>query len=195
MRARKRVKRIPLLMVGYSYGSLITSHLPPVDEMAKVINSAIADSPEYMTCLAALRDCAQEWGMRTRGISAAVSKTATAVPIPTEIQPSYLLISPLLPPLSSFLTLSIFSSTARSNLMSEKPKEHKRGQVLVVHGDIDIFTSVDKYKNWEKRWTIGERGEVIQTRKVVRVSGAGHLWVEKGVMGKLIKAVEEWLMG
>lgn len=188
-------KRIPLLLAGYSYGSLITTHLPPVDEVVKVINSAIETSPEYMTCLAALRGCAQEWSMRTRGIPAAVPKTAIAVPISgAKIQPSYLLISPLLPPLSSFLTLSIFSPTASSNLMSERLEAHKRGKILVVHGDMDIFTSVDRYKKWEERWTVGERGAVIQTRKVVRVSGAGHLWLEKGVIGKLIKAVEEWLM-
>lgn len=185
-------RRMKVLMAGYSYGSLITSHLPPVDEIAQQIDMGIGKSPEYKTCIEGLRGSGRAWGHSSLPITEAPGVFEISG---IEIQPSYLLISPLLPPLSSFLTLSIFSAAATSSVMSEELGKHTRGSILVVHGDTDMFTSAAKYRRWGETWTVTEEGEVIQTRTVVEIAGAGHLWIEEGVMVQLVKAIGEWADG
>jgi len=185
-------RRMKVLMAGYSYGSLITSHLPPVEEMAQQIDMGIEKSPEYKACIEGLRGFGRAWGHSSLPVTEAPGVFEIRG---MEIQPSYFLISPLLPPLSSFLTLSIFSAAATSSIMSEELGKHKRGSILVVHGDTDMFTSVAKYRKWRETWTVTDEGGVIQTRTVVEIVGAGHLWIEEGVMVQLVKTIGEWADG
>ncbi|KAF8429018.1 Alpha/Beta hydrolase protein [Tirmania nivea] len=185
-------RRMKVLMAGYSYGSLITSHLPPVDELSQQIDMGIEKSPEYKACIEGLRASGRAWGHSSLPITEAPGVFEISG---IEIQPSYLLISPLLPPLSSFLTLSIFSAATTSSIMSEELGKHKRGCILVVHGDTDMFTSAAKYRKWRETWIVTEEVGVIQTRTVVEIAGAGHLWIEEGVIVQLVKAIGEWADG
>lgn len=186
--------RIRLLMAGYSYGSLICSHLPPVEDMIHRIDSAI-ETPTYKTCIAGLRESARAWGGSSTSsdrIPASSKAIGDLLISGIEIEPHYLLISPLLPPLSSLLTLSMFSSATSTSLMSEELGKHKRGCILVVHGTADNFTSAAKYQKWRETWTVTEEGDIIQARTVVAVAGAGHLWIEDGAMIQLVTAIGKW---
>lgn len=111
----------------------------------------------------------------------------------------YLLISPLLPPVSSCLTgfgLGGGASWAKGLVGSGQVDgavdregygiEEEGCEVLAVYGDGDTFTAVKKYRRWREKM-IGERWTGVE------VEGAGHFWHEEGVVGELERAVREWI--
>lgn len=103
----------------------------------------------------------------------------------------YLLISPLLPPLSNFLSLSSTLFFWRHN---PNPQHLLHHPTSVVFGTKDIFTSSTKIDAWCKKMdamAIQNKGD-FRWRKV---EGAGHFWREKGVEAELRKSVREWVEG
>ena len=186
-------RRIKVLMAGYSYGSLITSHLPPMEEMVRKIDSMIESSSAYKTCIAGLRGSGRFWGGNPHQYDKIIFGQVLEIR-EIEIQPSYLLISPLLPPLSSFLTLSFLNFASTRSLTSEEFGERERGNILVVYGDGDIFTSAAKYRKWREKWApMGEGG--VQARNIVEITGAGHFWIEEGAVSHLVTTIEKWADG
>jgi hypothetical protein len=102
------------------------------------------------------------------------------------VKASYLLISPLLPPISSLTTLSLsFFSDASTKDYLQKLKSQP---TLAIYGGHDIFTSAKKVRTW--------CSEILQTNqnfRGVEISEASHFWTEKGVASKLGAAVKEWI--
>lgn len=105
-----------------------------------------------------------------------------------EIQTSYLLISPLLPPLSAFATM--FSSIGLAS------KEHDAARsrwnpTLAIYGDKDNFTSAKTLDAWAET--------LMQTPQSLfqgcRIHGAGHFWREKGMEAQLIDCIEHFTDG
>lgn len=110
----------------------------------------------------------------------------------------YLLISPLLPPLSNLLSLSTL------NLMFWRHADHAahnlvRHPTLVIFGTKDVFTSSDKLDNWCKKMSAsssqaaGLDGQ--SCFKWTKVDGAGHFWREHGVEAQLTDSLREWIHG
>ena len=182
-------KGLELLLAGYSYGSLITSHLPSYEDLAQEVDLALEKSAEYRTCMAGLRGSGQGWGVKsTEGQKCGLLQISGV-----KTRANHLLLSPLLPPVSGFLTFSMFSSPV-SSIMSEEFGTTKRGKVLVLHGDSDVFTSLAKYRKWKKTWIISPEGsDTTAERDAIEITGAGHFWIESGAMDQLRSAIKGWV--
>ena len=113
-------------------------------------------------------------------------------------QTYYLLISPLLPPVSLFAT--IFSKLGPHGLESQRvskdgPVARCHGEekltiytTLAIYGDKDFFTSQKKLRKWAEHLA-GERRSRFRFREV---AGAGHFWHEQGVEGQMRSAIRDW---
>jgi uncharacterized protein len=62
------------------------------------------------------------------------------------------------------------------------------GNVLVIYGDKDEFTSGSKYDTW----TEGLKDETGDRLKVVKVAGGSHFWRGRD-RKEMTEAVEQWL--
>ena len=235
-----------LIVGGYSYGSLVVTHLPP---LAAVL--APFAQPAEGTAAAEIRLRAahlagtwnEECATRRRGRAGAVhggeegepgarrsressrrsveglrrsvertrekfsqgrhrSNEATTETKGLEVADirlslaAYLLVSPLLPPVSSFLTMF-----ARHKPSPRKPKEETPeadsgcGEVevakhptLVVHGDDDLFTSSKKLR----KWTVELAAWPGSQLRSVEVPDAGHFWHDPEAQRQLVEAVDSW---
>ncbi|MCJ1464311.1 hypothetical protein MMC07_002924 [Pseudocyphellaria aurata] len=118
-----------------------------------------------------------------------------------EPQVYYLLISPLLPPISLFATMfSRFSNSSaeKEDLLSFKGHHHTSAAIdeqlvnhptLAIYGDKDFFTSPKKLRRWAEG--LAERTNSLFQFKEIR--GAGHFWHEEGVDVQMRTSVREWL--
>lgn len=112
--------------------------------------------------------------------------SACSAPLPST---AYLLVSPLLPPISTLAAPSV------GHMFWNKPKDHHECIVLrptlSVFGDQDFFTSVKKLRPWAQKL----RNERSSCFKFKEIPGAGHFWHEHGVEAKLRDTLREWLRG
>ena len=117
------------------------------------------------------------------------SSTITAKPEP-KVKPAYLLISPLLPPISSLTALS-FSQASSNTDKEELQIRLSTNPSLAVFGSSDIFTSAKKLRSWAQ--SISARSN--SSFQFVEIDSAGHFWHEDGVEKRLKLAVREWIRG
>jgi pimeloyl-ACP methyl ester carboxylesterase len=131
----------------------------------------------------------------TTSTTPSIASKDSTEPIPAlpHVSPHYLLISPLLPPLSNFLSLSptmLFSWRHHDH----RPLTFLQNPTLVIYGTKDMFTSSTKLDAWCKKMdslAIQDKGRSsFHWRKV---EGAGHFWREKGVEAELRFSVREWV--
>jgi len=114
-------------------------------------------------------------------------------------QTSYLLISPLLPPISMFATM--FSNVGLNDTGNKSPpnKGGKDGVLtgkiltnyttLAIYGDKDFFTSQRKLRKW-----VEHLAGVPESRfQFKEIRGAGHFWHEDGVEEQMRVTVREWV--
>lgn len=226
---------VALLLAGYSYGSLVASRLPATE--TGIVPLLGGEGSDFAVAVRAARESARRWwdshgGGRTSysGSTKGRAEVLTAVEEGTPSSPSsetqagercrvvsrYLLISPLLPPVSSFLLGFGSGSWAgwAKGLVGMGHHHHHRHQrhggqaavdgagdgsggfgieesgvpVLVVYGDGDTFTGVKKYRRWRERMM-----GASTSWSGVEVEGAGHFWHEEGVMEELEGAVRTWV--
>lgn len=122
----------------------------------------------------------------------------TKIPEP---QTCYLLISPLLPPISLLLTMFSrlsgpfsFKDDARSSQSKRKNSSTTEDQLvnhptLAIYGDSDLFTSRKNLRKWANG--LSERpSSMFRFREI---GGAGHFWQEEGVDAKMRASLREWL--
>lgn len=206
---------IDIVLGGYSYGSLIASHLPTVD----VITSLFRDIPRgtalFEICKTAKKVVAcwkKQLQNRTEsrtlhisgkhdehddGNASTISGTAriSEMTVPSI---SYLLVSPLLPPISQFLTvfstlsLSIGAETTAQGKHIPCPKPTDQfcaNRTLVIYGSQDDFTSARKLRSWSDELARAPRSK-FQYREVDRAS---HFWRERGVEAQARNALRSWL--
>lgn len=132
-------------------------------------------------------------GSSERTISTGNVPTLESLP---HVLTHYLLISPLLPPLSNLLSLSTL------NLMFWRHADHiahnlVRHPTLVIFGTKDVFTSSHKLDTWCKKMnalssqTAGPDGKSCFRWK--KVEGAGHFWREHGVEAQLTHSLRGWV--
>lgn len=250
-----------LILGGYSYGSLIASHLPSIDAILEKFTNIANGSVEAEIRLRA-QSLSTQWNkevhesrmgqglranhklggpsrlsfggeetepgstrtsresrrsldvirrsvdrsrkliLRTQCAQVETSNEAhfgfTKIPEP---QTCYLLISPLLPPISSLLTMfsrlsGPFSSKgdARSSQSKHKTSSTTEEQLvnhptLAIYGDSDLFTSRKNLRKWAEG--LSERpSSMFRYREI---DGAGHFWQEQGVDAKMRASLREWL--
>lgn len=118
-----------------------------------------------------------------------------------EPQICYLLISPLLPPISLFLTMfsklsgpSHFKADACSSQGKRKTSPAIGEQLvdhptLAIYGDSDFLMSRKSLRKWAEG--LSERPNSMF--RFVEIGGAGHFWQEQGVDAKMRASLREWL--
>ena len=113
----------------------------------------------------------------------------------------YLLISPLLPPVSMFATMfskaggfrnegvhqTNSATTTAASCAEDKFQKHP---TLAIYGDKDLFTSHKKLRKWAER--LMAHGDSRFTCREIK--GAGHFWHEEGVDGQLRGCIRGWVV-
>ena len=202
---RETSEKVHLILGGYSYGSLVASHLPAIDVLVDLFEDAPND-----TTLGAIRQIARKLSDRTSEISQNLTQllpmnAASSRDLEDGSKESlqgttisYLLISPLLPPISQFLTLfSKFSldvgmetSAQKKQIPCSKPVDQMRAHpTLAIYGNEDTFTSAGRLRKWSDETTRmpGSRFESHE------IDGAGHFWHEDGVELQARNVLRDWL--
>ncbi|CEL10730.1 hypothetical protein ASPCAL13844 [Aspergillus calidoustus] len=191
---------VHLLLGGYSYGSLVASHLPSSEAVSHLFGDAIQGTPAHEIFLIARTICGQTEDIQKieQPSSTASIQLARDVLQPATTTISYLLISPLLPPINLLLTLFLDlsleidtqASGQRRQIPCPKPSEQLCAhRTLAIYGDEDTFTSVSKLRKWSD-----EQKRTPQSRFVsTEIGGAGHFWREDGVETEARHALREWL--
>jgi hypothetical protein len=96
----------------------------------------------------------------------------------------YLLISPILPPISTLTALPFGSDDTDEDYL----KKFQEGPALVVFGSRDVFTSSRRLVAWcEERRQANEKFDWFE------IPGAGHFWHERGSIEKVNQYVREWI--
>ncbi|MCJ1225326.1 hypothetical protein MMC12_001975 [Toensbergia leucococca] len=114
----------------------------------------------------------------------------------------YLLISPLLPPISLFATMfSKFSYTEHEIQASSQSSQARSPtkadgklvshQTMAIYGDRDFFTPQKKLRKWAEQLA-GRSNSCFQFREVAK---AGHFWHEEGAEAQMRGCVRDWLQG
>ena len=111
----------------------------------------------------------------------------------------YLLISPLLPPISTFATM-FTKLNSRRHRHSPFPNERHHGGLsfptgsllnhptLAIYGDKDFFTSPRKLRKWAEHLAEADNSRF----RFREIAGAGHFWHEEGVEAELRSTIGCW---
>jgi alpha/beta superfamily hydrolase len=174
-RLQGRDDGIVVILGGYSYGSMIARQIPPVTELKKRFDKH--ERMESVSKKASL--LAQEY---TKTATTSLSSRVLLRPTMTT---SYLLVSPLLWPVSSVLSLQLpFLSSndhADTSLTSHK--------TLAIFGGKDIFSSSKRLQTWAQKLA----SQPDSRFSYQHISEAGHFWHEPGAGRQLQDAVGAWL--
>lgn len=193
-------RNIHLILGGYSFGSLIASHAPTLDVMIDLFQTGAENpgTPIY------------EIGRKARKIAATTMRDLAPANPQSQSHPEqpdsielsaetaiwYLLVSPLRPPMSNFLTgfcglsLNVRGTSASQARPAGRPADQLSAhRTLALYGNRDEFTSVRKLQRWS-----AEMGRVPQSRfQSGEIEGAGHFWREEGVELEARRVLREWL--
>ncbi|OJD25835.1 hypothetical protein ACJ73_02799 [Blastomyces percursus] len=261
-------ERLEIILAGYSYGSMIASHLPSIETVLSLFASPVAGSSSA-EILQQAEDLSTLWNLeaklevssqtptrqgsscdghgklsqcvsmgssaessgkrssmdrgamirksiersrrrlrarflRGHGVeSRAMGASAIASSSVSEIAHnmltpavSFLLISPVIPPITNFMTFSLFGprinldvTLAGMNVKSTPPEEQLTAhRTLAVYGNNDMFASAKKLRKWvtDLRKTPGSMFEFVE------IDMAGHFWLEEGTEAQMRAAVREW---
>ncbi len=111
---------------------------------------------------------------------------------------AYLIISPILPPISGFTTMFTKPTFERSDFRTHKTvvkdsssKDAKFLQfpTCLIYGSKDTFTSAKKVQNW----TRGLKTKAGQSFCSYEIQGAGHFWTEERASQRLQSSLASWL--
>jgi len=187
---------IDLVLGGYSYGSLILSSLPALPEILRRFDSS-AEGSAAIKIIKTASDLATETRKRlekremsevTLPFSGQTSQPEDRFP---HVSVRYLLVSPLLPPVSRLLSLSLSSPFSSSHSMAAlEGSTLASNPTLAVFGSDDIFTSASKLRTWASKM------EAAGKRRFewLEVDGASHFWRERGVEDELRAKIATWLV-
>jgi pimeloyl-ACP methyl ester carboxylesterase len=173
-----------LVLAGYSYGSMLASHLPPVETVLKLFAPSAQGTATQEIKLAADR--------LSRGNGSQEARQNVASP-----SVAYLLVSPILPPASFFTALSLLGQNRRLDtvllgipIQSGTPSENLTTHPsLAVYGNSDGFTSARKLRDWAAQLAESRDSQFCSHE----INGAGHFWHEDGVELQLRRTIREWL--
>ena len=131
--------------------------------------------------------------------SSSIEQSLPTVEIP-EPQVNYLLISPLLPPVSMLLTMfakpiSLGRSQALPHTKVSKGRTSAplanlvNHPTLAVYGDKDLFTSPKKLRHWAEMLANTSNSRF----RFQEIAGAGHFWHEEGVEEQMRSTIRSWV--
>lgn len=111
----------------------------------------------------------------------------------------YLLISPLLPPISMFATMFTKLDSRRHDHLPFPTRRHNgrlslptenllHHPTLAIYGDRDFFTSPKKLRKWAEHLAEAEDSRF----RFREIAGAGHFWHEEGVEAEMRNAIGSW---
>ncbi|EHK19342.1 uncharacterized protein TRIVIDRAFT_157245 [Trichoderma virens Gv29-8] len=180
-----------LLMAGYSYGAMITTQLPPLNELLERFAS-----PDSGSNAAQIRLRAESWAEKQRQ---ALQKARASPKVPangklspvngfTMPKPAYLLVSPLQGLVTHLATMTLVPSVfARRSPPPEDEAETKLvvNPTLAVFGDGDIFVPVGKLRTWVARLS----SQQVSQFRGHEIESAGHFWAEEGVLHSMLDLV------
>ena len=182
------VSRARLILSGYSYGSMLASYLPLSEAVLDLFSSSKGGRVAEEIKLTAH----QLFTIWVRDPCREPSKIPVAKP-----SILYLLISPILPPVTFFTAMSLFKPHKTLDvviqgvpLKSQRPEENLTiHRSLAVYGDDDVLTSVKKLRKW-----CAELEETSDSQFQHReVKDGGHFWLNDVALSQLKKLVREWL--
>jgi hypothetical protein len=187
---------VELILGGYSYGSMIVSHLPTVEDVLKLFSQPARSSPAKGISLKA-EELSKTWNEGPPNRTQESQNGTDQVTMP---KISYLLVSPILPPVSMFVTMfsriSFFSGTSsglslQGTHMSTPPPDEQllRHSTFIVYGTNDKFTPRMKIRRWVDN-LCSASGSNVDSREI---DGAGHFWVERDTALQMRWALREWL--
>ncbi|ODH31455.1 hypothetical protein ACO22_03468 [Paracoccidioides brasiliensis] len=109
---------------------------------------------------------------------------------------SFLLISPILPPITNFITMSLFGSRINLDVTlngirvkSTQPEEQlTTHRTLAVYGNNDFFASAKRLRKWFADLT-NVPGSMFES---LEIDTGGHFWLESGTETQMRTAVREW---
>ena len=106
-----------------------------------------------------------------------------------DIRASYLLVSPILPPLAWLLggVRVVGTNTSTETGQDAQAQKHSvmlRRSILAIIGERDGFTSAKKVRKWARD----------HVAEVAEVPEAGHFWSEEGVIRSMKERVERWIV-
>lgn len=251
---------LDIILSGYSYGSMIASHVPTVDTVLKLFQEAPKDSfaaaarSRAEQCSAHCNDYTQaaprpqtpelprpgssprsplpvvlgqspaspkgrktslegvrrsidqakrkiSFGSRSSDVGSREPRrdTMAKLEIPTP-RISYLLVSPILPPISQFLTmfskisLSSNASSGTSAQGTPIPSPVPEQQLcahptLAIYGDNDTFTPAHKLEKW-----CDDIANMAESKFQHReIEDAGHFWHEHGARTQMKATIRTWI--
>ncbi|KIW07175.1 uncharacterized protein PV09_02044 [Verruconis gallopava] len=153
-------------------------------------SSDVRKSLDFARKLGSLRKKQDESSSLIAGTQAEAADHTTVEliksPVP-ELKVAYLLVSPLLPPISAFVTLPFSSNALRAHSEVDLQK-FSSNPTLAVFGPDDMFTSGKKLRAWAKE--IG--GKPASQFHFVEVEGAGHFWRSHSAQRVLRTAIRQW---
>lgn len=193
-----QARNVDLIIGGYSYGSMIASNVPTLDVMIDLFRPGPGTGS-----LSPGRPIDQIF-REARKIAAATIPGSVATKVEDRDDEglrastliSYLLVSPLLPPVSSFLTvftsLSVDVGARSAQARAARPADQLSvHRTLALFGDDDTFTAVGKLRRWS-----AELGRMPHSQfRGCEIKGAGHFWREDGVEQEAREILREWLRG
>ncbi|KAF2436827.1 hypothetical protein EJ08DRAFT_560655, partial [Tothia fuscella] len=107
------------------------------------------------------------------------------------VNAAYLLISPLLPPISFFTALPFGGGALKSDGNDGHLEKLSKYPTLAVYGNDDFFTSVKKLRQWS-----GLLCEKVDSKfRNEEVEAAGHFWHNRTAQGELRRVVKDWSRG
>ncbi|EEH07101.1 conserved hypothetical protein [Histoplasma capsulatum G186AR] len=262
-------ERMEIVLAGYSYGSMIVSHLPSIEVVLRLFAAPVAGSSSA-EILQQAEDLSTLWNLEARselssqtptlkststsdgdgklsrcvsmgsstGFSGKKSSMERAAAIRQSIKlsrkrlrarflrghgledqvtdasanvasgvkeiarnmltptVSFLLVSPVIPPITNFMTLSLFDSqinlgvTLEGMLVKSIPPEEQltTHRTLAVFGNNDLFASAKRLRKWalDLRKILGSMFEFVE------IDRAGHFWLEEGTEAQMRTAVRVW---
>lgn len=190
-------RRIELIIGGYSYGSMIASHVPSLDVMIQRFHLPPGPTASPGTPIDRIRREARKIAAAcvpgSAGGGGGGPDGSDEGDFRAALSISYLLVSPVLPPVSSFLTMFTSlqvdvgdSAQARAVGPADQLSGHR---TLALFGDEDTFTSVRKLRQWS-----AELGRMAHSQfRGCEIEGAGHFWREEGVEGEVREVLRGWL--
>jgi hypothetical protein len=199
---------LELVLAGYSYGSMIVSGLPPIDHIKELFESHPAEAST-----SSIVSNAMELGrlMIELAVLQKFSERATEPEHHVVDQPkrnvgdrmmiastyvSYLLISPIFPPVSLFVSTSWLPGTSTdiiilgqklpAGVTQEQLSSHS---TLVIYADNDGFTSSKKIRPWVEKL----KGIPDSKFTSCEVVGAGHFWHKPETQQQMRDAIRQWI--
>ncbi|DAA77890.1 TPA_exp: Uncharacterized protein A8136_5593 [Trichophyton benhamiae CBS 112371] len=189
-----------IIVSGYSYGSMLARYSPSSRVILSTFQEPKQNEPAYKI-LQEARSLSSKRNREARVHSCSNESSSscfgTTVTKTKDINVSYLLISPLLPPITIFtatslllpaskLTVTINGNTLPPSDLQDKVLEH---QTLAIFGENDGFTSSKKLMGWSDQLKKLEGSRFDS----VMVKGAGHFWHEHEAEPRMRRAIQEWI--